>query len=249
MLERGTARTVDVHIETIRSARREHVGEDLIARLNIAIQWIRERRGVRRADAFRVHFIRCADRDQLAGANDGQLANDHGVDHRVDGGVGARAEGESSDDQRGERLVASQRSNGERDVASKIGEDGRATLGVFALMVEREHAVAGAGDVAELPVRFAASRVVVPSFRDQAFDARLDMERELVVHFAFDAGAAEWNSKDFSHGDVDPSVLEGRVCRRAQAVKLGGAGGILFVFRRRFRSVVSPGWRVESVRR
>ena len=88
-----------------------------------------------------------------------------------------------------------------------------ATGGGFAVAVEGDHALAHGGEVAELAERFAAGVVGRHALRDQAVDARPQVERELVVDVVLEAVAAERDAEDAAHGF--PSVLEGKIGRWA----------------------------------
>jgi hypothetical protein len=67
------------------------------------------------------------------------------------------------------------------------------------LAIHDQDVVPHTGDVAELPERLATRLGLGHSFGHQARDARLEMERELVVDFALDAPVAERDAKDSTH--------------------------------------------------
>src|SRR4029079_15398237 len=117
---------------------------------------VREEFGVGRAMAARIDVAGIPDDNEWIGIRNRQLANENGVDQRINGRVRADAERQSAADQRRQERVSSQRAEAEGNILPQLAEQVPPTAHGVVLSVCEEHLVANGGEVAELPECHAA---------------------------------------------------------------------------------------------
>ena len=116
-LERGA---IDAQIDSGSGADGEQTGKDIVSVTHVAIERVRVQDGARCPVPGCVHVLREAEGDELVGVRDRQLSEHHRVDERVDRGIRADADRQSSNHEDREAGVAAQRTQRVAEVAHDL---------------------------------------------------------------------------------------------------------------------------------
>ena len=195
---RFTARA-DAHVESRDAPGRNQPGDQRVPLAQITKQRIRKQIRAWRALRQRADACGVADRDKLLRVSHREVSQNHRIDEREDGRVGADAEGQCQHHDRGKSGIAAQRTKRVTQILTQFFHAIGSFHGTLSILIQGDAEITDGVHVAELAECFLFRRFGIHAGSDELPFAHLEVKRQLVVHLALDRRTTKGDPEDAAH--------------------------------------------------